>query len=116
MFKTVAQHIPPPPEATPPVMWGVEDHVRRLFAPHGVELEFARASVLFEDESPEAFFEDSTRKLGPLVLARAALEPQGKWPALRHDLLDLYNRLNTSTDGSYRAEGEYLVTIARVPA
>ena len=51
-----------------------------------------------------------------MVLARAALEPQGKFDALHEDLLALYNRLNLNDDGSFKAEGEYLVTIARVPA
>ena len=51
-----------------------------------------------------------------MVMARAALEPQGKWDALHDDLLELYRRLNLNDDGSFRAEGEYLITIARVPA
>ena len=116
MFKTVAQHIPPPPEATPPTRWGEEGYVRELFEPHGVELEFERANVVFEAESPEAWLEYNERTLGPMVLARAALEPQGKFDPLHEDLLALYNRLNLNDDGSFKAEGEYLVTIARVPA
>ena len=114
MFKTVAQHIPPPPEVTPPTKWGTEEHVRELFAPHPVDLEFERANVEFEAESPEAWLEYNERVLGPMVLARAALEPQGKFDALHEDLLALYNRLNLNDDGSFKAEGEYLVTIGRV--
>lgn len=45
-----------------------------------------------------------------------ALEPQGKWEALHEDLLNLYRRFNLNDDGSFRGEGEYLVTIARVSA
>jgi SAM-dependent methyltransferase len=116
MFKTVAQHIPPPPEASRPTLWGEEQYVRDLFAPHDVGLEFERANVVFEAESPEAWLEYNERTLGPMVLARAALEPQGKFDALHEDLLALYRRLNLSDDGSFKAEGEYLVTIARVPA
>ena len=55
-------------------------------------------------------------KLGPMVMARAALEPQGKYAALRLDLAALYERENKATDGSLLVEPEYLVTIARVPA
>ena len=51
-----------------------------------------------------------------MVMARAALEPQGKWDALRADLEALYHRENKNTDGTFRVEPEYLVTIARVPA
>ena len=117
MFKTVASHMPPPPpEFRPPTLWGVEEHVRELFEPHGVELRFDRENVVFEGDSPEAWLEYNERVLGPFVMARAALEPQGKWDALRHDLLELYRRNNLATDGSFRGEGEYLVTIARLSA
>jgi hypothetical protein len=51
-----------------------------------------------------------------MVVARAALEPQGKWEALHSDLLALYRALNRNSDGSFRAEGEYLVTVAHLPA
>lgn len=116
MFKTVGSHMPaPPPELKPPTLWGTESHMRELFEPHGVELQFERDNVTFEAESPEAWLEYNERVLGPMVMARAALEPQGKWDALHSDLLELYRRLNLDDDGSFRAEGEYLMTIARVP-
>jgi SAM-dependent methyltransferase len=113
MFKTVSSHLPPPSELRPPVMWGDEDYVRDLFAPHDVELELERANVVFEAESPEAWLEYNERVLGPMVMARGALEPQGKWEALHEDLLNLYRKFNLRDDGSFKGEGEYLVTIAR---
>jgi SAM-dependent methyltransferase len=117
MFKTVSSHMPPPPPGLkPPTMWGNEDYVRDLFAPYGIELEFQRANVVFEAETPEAWLDYNERVLGPMVLARGALEPQGKWGALHEDLLNLYRRVNLNDDGSFRGEGEYLVTIARVSA
>jgi ubiquinone/menaquinone biosynthesis C-methylase UbiE len=117
MFKTVGAHLPPPPpELQPPSLWGDEQHIRSLFEPHGVELEFERAKVVFEDESIEAWLDYGEEKLGPMVMARAALEPQGKWDALRADLQALYERENVSTDGSFRAEPEYLITVGRLPA
>jgi SAM-dependent methyltransferase len=117
MFKTVGSHMPPPPpELKPPTMWGNEDHVRELFGPLGVDLQFERNEVTFEADSPEAWLEYNERVLGPMVVARAALEPQGKWQALHDDLLGMYRRLNQNTDGTLRLTGEYLVTIAHVPA
>ena len=117
MFKTVASHMPaPPPDFRPPTLWGDEQHVRGLFEPHGVDLDFERRNVVFEAESPEAWLEYNERVLGPMVLARAGLEPQGKWDALHDDLLALYNRLNLNTDGTFRGEGEYLITVAHKPA
>jgi SAM-dependent methyltransferase len=117
MFRTVASHMPPPPpELKPPSLWGDEEHIRSLFEPLGVELEFERGQVDFADDSVEKWLVYGEEKLGPMVMARAALEPQGKWDALRADLAALYERENKATDGSFRVEPEYLVTIARVPA
>jgi SAM-dependent methyltransferase len=116
MFRTVGSHMPPPPpELRPPSLWGDEQHMRSLFEPHGVELEFELAKVAFEDESIEAWLAYGEEKLGPMVMARAALEPQGKWDALRADLEALYERENLNTDGTFRVEPEYLVTVGRLP-
>ena len=115
MFRTVASHMPPPPpEVKPPSLWGDEGHVRSLFEPLGVALEFERGRVDFEDESVEAWLAYGEEKLGPMVMARAALEPQGKWEALRSDMEALYNRENMNSDGTFRVAPEYLVTVARV--
>jgi len=116
MFKTVSSYMQPPPELKPPTLWGNEDHVRSLLEPHGAELDFERATVDFEDESVEAWLAYSEEKLGPMVMARAALEPQGKYQALRDDLKALYERENMNSSGSFRVTPEYLITIARVPA
>jgi SAM-dependent methyltransferase len=116
MFKTVGAHMPPPPpELRPPMMWGNEQHVRDLFAPSGATLEFHRRMVTFLADSGPEWVEYSERVLGPLVLAREALEPQGKWDALHEDLMRLYERQNEATDGTMRVESEYLITVARLP-
>ena len=116
MFKTVASHMPPPPpELKPPTLWGNEEHMRSLLEPQGVELEFERAVVDFEDESIDAWLAYGEEKLGPMVMARTVLEPQGKWDALRADLRSLYERENLNEDGSFRVAPEYLVTVARKP-
>ena len=113
-FTMMAGHMPPPPEGfQPPILWGTEDHPRELFDGTGVELDFERANVQFEADSPEEFLAEYERKLPPIVAARAALEPEGKWEALRADLLELYKSENLAEDGSYRSRGEYLVTKGR---
>jgi SAM-dependent methyltransferase len=115
MFKTVGSYMPPPPEGMSfPVMWGVEDHVRSLFADTRADLSFERRNVTFEDESPESWVAYNERVLGPFVMAKAALEPQGRWDALRADLTNLYRERNEATDGSLRFGAEYLLTVARV--
>ncbi len=116
MFKTVGSYMPPPPpELKQPVMWGNEDHVRELFADSGAELAFARHDVTFEAESPQKWFEYNERVLGPTVMAKAALEPQGKWDSLRAELIELYVANNEADDGSMRVRAEYLLSVATLP-
>ncbi len=59
----------------------------------------------------EAWLDYIERVLGPVVLAKAAL--QERWPAARADMVELYERFNESDDGSLRAEPEYLLTLVR---
>jgi SAM-dependent methyltransferase len=115
MFKTVAGHMPPPPDfAAPPTMWGTEDHVREMLEPHGVELEFDRGRAVFERPSLEDFVTVYEENFGPIVTAKKVLGDN--WPALREDLKATFDRENTVEDGSVRIEAEYLVTIGRMTA
>lgn len=117
MFKTVGSYMPPPPPGlNSPMMWGSEDHVRGLFEATGAELEFERHMVTFEHESPASWLEYNERVLGPTIMAKAALEPQGRWEALREELVELYTEGNEAQDGTFRARAEYLLTVARMPA
>jgi SAM-dependent methyltransferase len=117
MFKTVGSYMPAlPPGLRPPVMWGEEDHVRSLFEPVGAELAFERHMVTFEHESTGSWLEYNERVLGPTIMAKAALEPQGRWDGLREELIELYTEGNEAEDGTFRARAEYLLTVARMPA
>jgi ubiquinone/menaquinone biosynthesis C-methylase UbiE len=115
MFKTVASHMPKPPDfAQSPVLWGTEDHVREMLEPHGLELEFERQTVVFEFpdvESHLAFYEEN---FGPIVTARKVLGDD--WPALRADLLKTYEQTDHVGGGKARTEAEYLVTVGRKAA
>jgi SAM-dependent methyltransferase len=114
MFMTVAGHMPPPPEGfRPPILWGVEDHVRGLFAGAG-ELRAERRAVTMAGDSVEEWMATDERALGPMVVAKATLEPEGKWQALREALVALYEDVNEADDGSFRAEAEFLMTVVDV--
>ena len=49
-------------------------------------------------------------------MAKAALEPQGKWEAARADLVGLYEEANLAEGGAMRVEAEYLVTTLQLPS
>jgi len=115
-FKTISPRLPKPPEgASPPPLWGDEEHVRGLFAGTGIELEFEHHSVVFEHESPESFVEYMADNYGPLLKARERLEPEGAWEELRADLIALCERSNVAAD-SFLAPSEYLLVRGRKEA
>jgi ubiquinone/menaquinone biosynthesis C-methylase UbiE len=116
MFGVVGSYLPPPPDGfQPPVLWGEEAHVRDLLSPLGVEPSFERRSIPLEADSVEDWVATGERHLGPMVMAKAALEPEGRWEALRGDLVSLYESYNEATDGSMRAQTEYLMTTVEIP-
>jgi SAM-dependent methyltransferase len=117
MFKTMGSYMPAPPaELQPPVMWGVEDHVRGLFAASGAGLSFERRAATFTDDSPESWVEFGERNLGPSIMAKAALEPRGTYEQLRAELIGLYSEANEAEDGTFRVQSEYLLTLADLPS
>ena len=112
-FATLSKHMPPPPPgAQPPVLWGSEDHVRELFEPHGVQLEFDQGVVDFRFESVPSYMEMMENNFGPMVKAREALGDG--WAAARADLIELEERLNRADDGSMDV-AKYLIVMARKP-
>ncbi len=49
-------------------------------------------------------------------MAKAALEPQGRYGEVREAMLDLYGGANEAEDGTFSVQAEYLLSIARLPA
>jgi len=117
MFTVCGGHMPAPPEGfQPPIRWGDEDHIREIFDGTGVELSFDRGSVPQTFDSLESAYEWLERDVPPTVMARAALEPEGKWEALRDDLRAMYEETATENeDGSITLDAEYLVTKGAKP-
>ena len=68
-----------------------------------------KAAVDFVADSTDEFMAEYETALPPTVAARAALEPEGKWDALRQEILDLYAANNEADDVSFRQSAEFLV-------
>ena len=107
-FRTVSSHLPAPAEGfVPPPMWGSRDHVNGLFADTDISLEFEDDVVEFQFDSAEQAVALYADKFGPVIKAREALEPEGKWTALESDLTALFEE-SEQVDGGIRSPGEYL--------
>jgi SAM-dependent methyltransferase len=109
MFATVGRYLPSDGDA--PTLWGTEAHVRELL---GAGVSFTRAAVRFEWPSAEAaaaFYEAS---FGPLIAAREALGD--RWPALRADLVALFDEHDLGAGDGIAYDAEYLqATYTGVP-
>lgn len=91
-FRALGSYAPPaPPFAQPPLLWGDESHVRKLFAGTGMTLEFTRQSVpLPPFGSGEESVDWNADRFGPLIMLRGMLEQRGEWEPLRAKLAALY--------------------------
>ncbi len=115
MFTTLGGHLgPPPPFAGIPVQWGDEDHVRELFEPHGIRLEFEEQAVEFAFDSMDEAVGFIEENLGPVIVAKQNLDEEA-YSKLRADLVGTYEAVNTRSDGTVAYEATYLMTIGRKP-
>jgi SAM-dependent methyltransferase len=114
LFKIMSRYLPAPPDyASPPPLWGKEEHIRDLFADSPIRLEFTRGYNPWRFDSGEhmaAFFETH---YGPTLKARERLTAEGRWEDCRREIVAMAERRNEATDGSLLVPSEYLVTIGR---
>jgi ubiquinone/menaquinone biosynthesis C-methylase UbiE len=106
-FRTIAELVPPPPGATPPVLWGTEEHVRELLG----DAEFERHEVEWNDDSVESFAQFMLESFGPLLNAREMLA--GREHELDEAFRAFLGRENLADDGTLRFRGEYLLSVVR---
>ena len=102
----------PPDYASPPILWGREDHVRDLFAGVATAFEFERHTNWIESESIESWADFFMTRFGPLVTARAALGD--RFGELRERTVQIWRDANQGEGGRMRVPQEYLVSIIRL--
>jgi SAM-dependent methyltransferase len=112
LFRIMGRYMPAPPAyASPPPLWGSEQHVRALFAGTDVEFEFARGHNPWRYGSPEEFVEFFETNYGPTLKARERLTAEGRWDECRNEMLAMAERHNEAGDGSLLMQAEYLVAV-----
>jgi ubiquinone/menaquinone biosynthesis C-methylase UbiE len=113
VFAASASYMPPLPDyASPPILWGNEDHVRELFAGTARTCEFERHTNWIEWESLESWTDFFMARFGPMVMARAMLED--RFTELRARIVEIWKNANQARDGRLRLPQEYLLSIIRL--
>lgn len=112
IFTALSRYLPdPPPFATPFVRWGDPDHVRRLFAPHGVRFRFRTSTLTWEFPSGEAVMAWMLENSGPFIAGRGALEELGRWDDAEAAWRSAIAEANEATDGTARFTLAYLIAV-----
>ncbi|MGO4726165.1 MULTISPECIES: class I SAM-dependent methyltransferase [unclassified Inquilinus] len=107
LFKTIGRHVPPPPDARSPALWGTRARVDELFGPHASSVEATSRHFTFRYRSPRHWLEIFRTYYGPVLKTFAALAPSAQ-DGLERDLMDLIAQFDRSGDGSMVVPSEYL--------
>lgn len=112
-LRAAGAYLPRPPDyASPPVLWGTEDHVREMFDA-ATGFEFERRVTTIQWESVDGFADFFMDRFGPMVTARKLLGDE-RFSELRGDIVEIWSRWNEADDGSFRLPQHYLLSIVRL--
>jgi ubiquinone/menaquinone biosynthesis C-methylase UbiE len=113
IMRAGAPFMPPPPEyASPPLLWGTEQHVRELFGPVASEFEFERHVNWVEADALEAWADYFMDRFPTMVAARAMLGD--RFEEFREQVVAIWRDANEAGDGSLRLPQEYLLSVVRM--
>ena len=112
-FRAMGGFMPPPPEgASPPPLWGSEDHLRELFGDR-VEFHTLERDNLVIDafQHPHEWGEHFKDRYGPTITARANAERNGRADEFDETLNSFCEEWNRGSEDDARFEQEYLVAV-----
>ncbi len=110
MFKTIGKHVPPPPGARSPALWGSRARLDELFPKAVASIAATPRQFVFRYKAPDHWLEVFRTYYGPMLKTFAALDPAAQ-DALTNDLLALMERFNRADDGTVVVPSEYLEVI-----
>lgn len=110
LFKTIGKHVPPPPGAKSPALWGTAARLQEWFGPHASKISTNKRQFVFRYRSPEHFIAVFKSYYGPVLKAFDALSPSGR-AALENDIERLIARFNRSSDETMIVPGDYLEVV-----
>jgi SAM-dependent methyltransferase len=112
LLRASSSYMPPPPDfASPPILWGTEDHVMAMFSTAS-DFDFERRRTTIRWESVEGFADYFMDRFGPMVTARQMLGQ--RFAELRAEITEIWARWNDADDGSLELPQEYLVSVIQL--
>jgi SAM-dependent methyltransferase len=112
MISIARQFLPQEPGAHQPEEWGDEEAARARFDGLAASVSTERRSLTWSDESVEAMVERFGSTAPPQVAARGVLSDE-QLEQMRKQMLEVFGRHNSATDGSAQIEADYLLIVAR---
>jgi ubiquinone/menaquinone biosynthesis C-methylase UbiE len=115
LFATMKPYAPPPPAgASPPPLWGREEHVRELFGDRVSDLTMRRQTVTLDRCAEPAEFRDYwKRNYGPTIAAyKFNADKSDQADALDRDFLSFLTNTRQESGGRAHWDAEYLLVTA----
>lgn len=107
-FRTMSEHVPPPPGIPAPILWGREDVVRERFGKGAATIRTERRPARFDYPfPPEEVVSFFRQHFGPTQVAFSRLDTEGQ-EQLTKALTGLWREHNQSSNGRTLVEAEYL--------
>jgi SAM-dependent methyltransferase len=111
VFRTIGRHLPPPPGAKSPALWGTRDAIETMFGAGAASIELVPQTFAFRYRSPAHFVEVFRTWYGPTHKAFQALGDKGA--DLAADLMTLLDGMNTADDGTLVVPSAYVEVVIR---
>jgi ubiquinone/menaquinone biosynthesis C-methylase UbiE len=110
VFKTLGKHLPPPPGAKSPALWGTRARLDEMFGRGAASIDAQPKIFNFRYRSAAHFMDVFKTYYGPMLKAFGALD-ESKRSYLHDDLVALIARMNKASDGTMVVPSEYLEII-----
>lgn len=110
LFKTIGKHLPPPPGARSPALWGTPTRIAEMFNAKSASISSEQRDFVFRYRSPGHWLEVFKTYYGPMLKAFGALDAAGQ-SELERDLIALVGHFNRSKDTTMVVPSAYLETV-----
>jgi SAM-dependent methyltransferase len=109
VFRTLGRHLPPPPGARSPALWGTEEAIWRMFGCGAASIRIVPRQFAFRYRSPQHFVDTFRAVYGPVHKAFQALGDRA--PAFEAELRALIDAMNTANDGTMVLPSAYVEVV-----